>query len=359
MIRWPLFLPDLTLWYEWHDEHGTLPAPWAGCSLPAICRDLGVPAWAPWKPWKVKLPGVEVRDERGAEERVLSWVTARGTLTSRWTLGPDGDWWRSEYPVKASADLEAACLVAEARTYTLREGVQPDDDGLIHAVELPMRPWSDLFHSFLGWSEGLLLFMEEEDRLRVIVQTLEEKLADLERELAALAPDAVLLPDNLDGQFIPPAAFEQHLAPSYARAASTFRASGTAIVVHAGGPASRLLAGLAAAGVDCVEGICGPPQGDTPLADARKAAGKGMTLWGGIPQDAVLASCADSDFRSLAARAFETAEQDPDVVAGVADRVPPQALPERLTELARMAREARGPRRHGQAGPARRLHSAE
>jgi len=347
MIRWPLFLPDLTLWYEWHAGHGTLPDPWAGWSLPAICRDLGVPAWAPWKPWKATLPGVEVHDQRGAAERVLTWATARGTLTSRWTLGPDGDWWRSEYPVKSPADLEAARLVAEARTYAPRGGMWPEGDGLIRAVELPMRPWSDLFHSFLGWSEGLLLFMEEEERLRVIVQALEETLAGLERQVAALAPDAVLLPDNLDGQFIPPPAFDEHLAPSYARAASAFRSSGAAIVVHAGGPASRLLAGLAAAGVDCVEGICGPPQGDTPLAAAREAAGPGMTLWGGIPQDSVLASCADSDFRSLAARAFEAAEQDPNVVAGVADRVPPQAMPERLVQLAHLAREARGPRRHG------------
>jgi len=336
VIRWPRFLPDLTLWHEWHAEHGTLPAPWTGRGLAAICADLGVPAWAPAKPWRLRLPGVEVRDERGTTERVLSWVTPRGTLTSRWSLGPDGDWWRSEYPIKSRDDLEAARLVAEARVYTPRDGgSRPGVPGSFSVIELPMRPWSELFHSFLGWSEGLILFMEEEDALREIVTILAQKLDGLEREVAALAPEAVLLPDNLDGQFISPSAFEEHLAPSYARAASTFHAAGAAVVVHAGGPVSRLLAGLSASGVDCVEGVCGPPQGDTPLADARDTAGGGLVLWGGIPQDCLLPSSTEASFQAAAAEAFARADQDPAVVVGVADRVPVHALPGRLFELAR------------------------
>jgi hypothetical protein len=210
-------------------------------------------------------------------------------------------------------------------------------------IELPMRPWSELFHSFLGWSEGLMLFMEEEDALQVIVQTLEQKLAGLEQELAALAPDAALLPDNLDGQFISPAAFEENLAPSYARAVSTFHARGTDVVVHVGGPASRLLAPLAASGVDCVEGVCGAPQGDTPLREARTAAGPGLTLWGGIAQDALLPSCSEADFRAAAADAFARADEDPAVVVGVSDRVPVKADVARLIALARMGRGSRDP----------------
>jgi hypothetical protein len=347
MVTWPHFLPDLTLWHEWHAGRGTLPAPWTGLDLPAVCAALGVRPWAPRRPWKARLPGIEVHDQRGASERALTWTTARGTLTSRWALGPDGDWWQSEYPVKSHEDLEAACLVAEARRYLVTGAAeQPARPGEITVVELPLRPWSELFHSFLGWSDGLMLFMEEADALRAVVDILEEKLAGLERELARLPfegrPfDAALLPDNLDGQFISPDVFEESLAPSYSRAASAFHAAGTGVVVHVGGPAARLLPGLAACGVDCVEGVCGPPQGDSTLAEARSAAGPGLVLWGGIPQDVLLSSCSDVEFRSAAAQAFSQAAGDPGIVLGVADRVPAQALLERLAELVRMGRGAR------------------
>jgi len=342
MIEWPRFLPDLTLWHAWHSSRGTLPAPWRGLDLPAVCRNLGVRAWAPRKPWRAELPGIDVHDERGASERVLTWATPRGALTSRWTLGPDGDWWQAEYPVKSREDLEAARLVAEARRYVVASGDEPAArPEEITAIELPQRPWSELFHSFLGWSDGLMLFLEEADALRAIVGTLENKLAGLEQELAALPCEAALLPDNLDGQFISPAAFDEHLAASYARVAGAMHRGGKAVVVHVGGPAARLLPRLAASGIDCVEGVCGAPQGDSPLPEARAAVGPGLVLWGGIAQDLLLPARTDAEFRASADEAFAQAARDPAIVAGVADRVPTEALPDRLIELAAMGRGGR------------------
>ena len=342
MMEWPRFLPDLTLWHAWHSSRGTLPAPWKGLDLSAVCRSLGVHTWAPRKPWRTQLPGIEVRDERGASERVLTWTTPRGALTSRWTLGPDGDWWQAEYPVKSRGDLEAARLVAEARRYVVARGEPPSaGPDEIAAVELPLRPWSELLHSFLGWSDGLMLFLEEADALQAIVGTLEEKLGGLERELAALPCGAALLPDNLDGQFISPAAFEEHLAASYARAAASLHAGGMAVVVHVGGPVARLLPGLAGSGIDCVEGACGAPQGDSPLLEARAAVGPRLVLWGGIAQDLLLPSCTRAEFRSAAGEVFALAARDPAIVVGVADRVPAEAVPERLIELAEMGRGVR------------------
>ena len=32
----PLYLPNLTLWYDWHAKQDTLPAAWQGWSLPEI-----------------------------------------------------------------------------------------------------------------------------------------------------------------------------------------------------------------------------------------------------------------------------------------------------------------------------------
>jgi hypothetical protein len=312
--------------------------------LTGICRSLGVTSWRPVRPWRIELSGVGVRESKNAIEQTLVWETAAGTLTSRWTLGPDGDWWQSEYPVKRSTDLRAARMVAEARRYEL--GTWPGHEvpaqassDEIAAVELPQRPWSELFHTFLGWSEGLVLFLEEPDGLRDVVKILEEKLARLVAEIRRLPEPTVVSPDNLDGQFIAPAAFEEMLAPSYRKSVEMLRACGKRLVVHVGGPVRRLLPGLADCGIDCVEGVCGPPQGDSPLAEARGLSGARMALWGGIPQDSLLASFPESGFREAAEAAFSMARADPGVIVGVADRVPVSALPERLEALARMSLE--------------------
>ncbi len=344
MIEWPLFLADLTLWYGWHAGRETIPEKWKGKSLQEICAELGIPAWRTVKPWRLETRGMEVRTEKTETERVVRWETKAGTLQSRWTLGPDGDWWQAEYPVKSAADLTAAREVAEAREYVLDVGALDAERGSgekgFLAYELPQRPWSELFHAFLGWSEGLMLFLEEELALRGIVEVLEEKLQGITAEVAKMPGSLALSPDNLDGQFIAPSAFDKHLAPSYAKSAEVLHAAGKLFVVHMGGPVRGLLPGLARCGVDCVEGVCGPPQGDVSLAEAREICGASITLWGGIAQDFLLADRAEREFEAATAAAFDQARRDRHAIVGVADRVPVAVLPERLEALAKRAREA-------------------
>ncbi|MGA2477593.1 MAG: hypothetical protein ABSG63_02450 [Spirochaetia bacterium] len=336
----PRFLPDLGSWHEWHAKKGTLPDQWKGMSLSEVCRDLDVPLWRSVRPWRALLPGINVHDQRGATERTLAWETPEGTLTSRWTIGPDGDWWRSEYPVKGPADLKAALAVARARRYILSPAlVQEVSSGELPALELPYRPWSELFHAFLGWSDGLMLFMEEPNAIQEIASVLEETLAPLVGEIAALPGSVVLSPDNLDGQFITLETFQERLAPSYQATADTLHAQGKLLVVHVGGPVRRLLPGLAACGIDCIQGICGPPQGDSTLSDARSQSGTHIVLWGGIAQDFLLADHPKSEFEIAAGAAFADAVRDPQAIVGVADKVPVGAVPLRLAELARMAAE--------------------
>ena len=185
-----------------------------------------------------------------------------------------------------------------------------------------------------------MFLLEEPAALRELVDILEQSLARLVSEVARLPGDLVVSPDNLDGQFVSPESFQESLAPSYAKTVETLHAGGKRLVVHVGGPVRGLLAGLARCGVDCVQGISGPPQGDTTLVEARKLAGPDLALWGGIPQDTLLASCTEAEFRAVAEAAFSRAAADPRVIVGVADRVPADALPERIQALARMAQEA-------------------
>ncbi len=332
----PLFLPDLTLWYDWHTARDTLPAAWAGLALPDIARALGQPAWLPVQPWQVEMQGVTVRVQQDQTERVTEIETPAGTLRARRALGPDGDWWQVEYPVKQPADLSAALHWATARVYVVDAGSLAaarqavGDDGLV-AVTLPRRPYSDLLHDLLGWGEGLMLLGEP--LVGDILAALEAKLRDLVPRLAGLPADLVLAPDNLDGQFISPRAFARHLAGSYGHTAGAVHEQGKRLVVHVGGAVRNLLAPLAAAGVDAVEGVCGPPQSNASLAEARQIAGPGLGLWGGIAQDFLQPSHGPDEFEAAVRQAAADARGDRAAILGVADRVPVDADLERLAAI--------------------------
>jgi hypothetical protein len=337
----PLLL-DLTLWHKWHASRGTLPNG-LGPSLFDAHRALGAAIWAPFKPWRTEYDGITVTTAETDGRRDITYRVGRRELRAVWTVGPDGDWWQAEYPVKTAEDLALAVDIAAARRYVLQPGGLDDwraavgEDGLV-ALELPMQPYSDLLHVFVGWGEGLMLMQGEgKPHVTAIVAELERKLFALVAQVAALSGDLLLAPDNLDGQYISPRSFREFMVGGYAATAAAARAAGKPLVVHVGGPAKRLAPLLCQSGVDAVEGIAGPPQSDATLAEARQAAGPDLTLWGGISQDMLLAEHEDSAFEAAVNDARTQAEGDARAVIGVADRVSPDAQWGRLKRLVEMS----------------------
>ena len=340
----PAYLADLSLWHQWHRRQDTLPERWRDLGLPGIAAALGTPAWVSVRPWHVEMAGIQVHTQEGDEERVTTWQTPAGPLVSRWALGPDGDWWQTAYPITHAHQLDAGIELVQAMEYRvdgarLAKAVDATGPDGIVAIELPRRPYSDLLHDYLGWSEGLMLMFERPEIINEMIDVLEEKLHDLVLDLAELPGELVLSPDNLDGQFVSPRAFDQYLGPSYEDTAEILHDEGKLLWVHVGGPVSRLLASLADAGVDGVQGVCGPPQGDTTLGQALAIAGTDITLWGGIPQDILLASQGEEQLEAAVAEAVRDARAGGCIILGVADRVPVDAELSRLEALPELIRQ--------------------
>jgi len=332
----PLFVPDLTLWYEWHQSRGTLPEDWQGRSLPEIARRLNAPIWLPVQVWRIETPGIETKTVEEADKRTITYETPAWSLTARWTRGPNGDWWQTEYPVKSEGDLEGAVELIESRSYVLDtsrlSNLRADvaQDGVV-ALALPKRPYSQILHDFLGWSDGLLLLGEPE--VQKMLTLLESKLQHLVEQVAELPGEIVLSPDNLDGQFISPGAFQRYLAGSYRRTCELLHDHDKRIVIHIGGPIRRLLEPLAETGADGIEGICGRPQSDASLSEARGLVGPGMTLWGGVPQDVLLDARPWDEFETAVAHAVAQSTEKDRMILGVADRVPVQTELDRLKAI--------------------------
>jgi len=338
----PFYLPDLTLWYDWHAKKETLPASWRDATLAQITHDLGVPTWLPVRPWSIETPGIDISIAEHEKERIVRVEAPSGVLESRWTIGPDGAWWQTEYPVKNPADLPVVLELVTARTYVPDPAnlVEPNADigsaGIV-AIEIPRRPYSDLLHEFLGWSDGLILLSEP--IINEIVEVLEEKLRQLVEAVKEYPGQIVFAPDNLDGQFIPPVVFDTYLAESYRCTAEALHEVNKYLLVHIGGPIKHLLTPLAKTGIDGLEGIAGLPQNNATLTEARELTGPAVTLWGGIPQDFLLDTHDHDEFGIAAQQAILEIADDPRMLLGIADRVPVEADIDRLRLIPQLIRE--------------------
>ena len=335
----PLFIPDLRLWYRWHSDHDSLPFTSSDESLSDICSQIGVPEWKTVKPWNPESPGAEVENEQTDSEQRRSITVAGKTLTSSWTLGPDGDWWQAEYPAKSVEDLETV------RNYVERRNFVPDlqafssvkselaERGIV-AIELPAEPFAWLMLEIIGWSEGLMLLMDAEEIVKSIIEISRKQIVSLVENLSASTSGEIFFSsDNLDGQFISPSYFDDFLAEGYRDVAGTVKKRGGFLLTHCGGPAGRLLGPLNEAGVSGVAGICAPPQGDTSLAEARERA-KELALWGGIAQNYLLPTDSTEDLDRSIDDAISFSGTDPGVIIGIADHVPLEADPDRLRRIA-------------------------
>ncbi len=341
----PLLLPNLTLWYDWHSRHDTLPVAWQGWSLPAIARDLGVPAWQTVRPFDVDPGDVEIVKTETDGRREIHYRSSVGVLTERWILGSDNDWWQTEFAVKLPDDLRVLLHIVSARRYIVDEtelqrlAAEIGDHGVV-AMELPRRPFSQVFLEWLGWSDGLLLLYDARELVDEIVAVIEQQVQTLVEQIAMLPCRIVVSPDNLDAQFISPGMFDRYLSDSYRRSVDVLHRHDKHLLVGTGGPVARLLKPLAEAGVDGVEGISAPPQSDASLAKARQLTGPDFTLWGGIPQDALLPDFDYAQFETIVAQSVREAASDGRAIIGVADRVPISADLARLRALPALIAQA-------------------
>lgn len=339
----PVLLPDLYLWYARNRERGSLPAAAAHAeSAPEAARALGATVWCKVRPWRTVFADAVEQDTQSADERHRRITVGDHTLVSTWKRGPDGDWWQTAYPVGDVRDLQAVATMVAGRSFTpepdvFLEATRRYADLGVVAVELPARPFSWLMLEMLGWSEGLMLLFDQADLIDQIISDADAQLQRLISDIVGALPDdqpvAIYSPDNLDGQFVSPAYFDSYLSDSYRKTSQTLRNGGGGnLMVHAGGPVRPLLEPLAAAGVQTVCGVSGPPQGDTPPSTVA-AVRPPLTVWGGIPQDVLLPATPEEQFHATAEEILHYARSHPRIIVGVADHVPEEADPTRLQEL--------------------------
>ena len=343
IIHPPLFMPDLNTWYQWRKKRGTLPEGMQKSSLTEIADALNCPAWLVQKPWEVEYQGVAVSVTKTNNGKIIFYETPHGTLREKWVIGPDGDWWQEEYPLKTIDDFDAAAFLVEAKTYVVNtDATSEGHSGEVVALQLPMTPYSEMLHTMLGWGNGLLLMMGlGRSRLGKMLEVLEKKRLGLVEKLASYSGLYYLVPDNLDGQYISPATFKSYFETSYQSTVKILHNNNKKIIVHLGGIGKHLLPLISSTGIDAILGISGPPQSNATLSEARVIVRENMVLWGGIPQSLFMNTHDEEELEQSVQETLLQATKDTRVVIGVADHVPVDTDFSRLQRVAQMISKGR------------------
>lgn len=338
----PIFLPDFTTWYKWHSKKGTLPKEFTGKKMEDICRSLNVPIWNTCQPWSVESKDVEISHTEEKEEMITRYQFKDTTLTAKWKKGPDGDWWQTEYPVKKAEDLDVLRVYLEGRTFKVEMDELSDmldetgNDGIV-APMLPSRAFSWMMLEMIGWREILIMLLAQEETIRELVNLAEKQIQAFTRilleKLQSKGCKIYLSPDNLDGMFVTPKYFDEYLTKGYEETTKICHEHNSFLIVHGGGPLETILENISNCRIDCIAGISGPPQGNTPIETARLKAGEKIVMWGGIPQDYLLDLAVYENYREKFVDIINFCKKDGRSIIGIADHVPLDTDISRLKQI--------------------------
>jgi hypothetical protein len=145
--------------------------------------------------------------------------------------------------------------------------------------------------------------------------------------------EMVQLGGNYDETITYPPFFEQHILPWLARATEVAHRRGKLLLTHTDGENEALLDLYRRAGFDIADAICPAPMTKLPL-DEYITALPGITIWGGIPSEALCESAmSDAAFRHFIDEVLTLVAGRSHFILGIADTTPPDAEFSRLEHI--------------------------
>lgn len=151
--------------------------------------------------------------------------------------------------------------------------------------------------------------------------------------LAGSGAQLIEWPENLSSD-VTGNLFDRYNVPYYKQVNEILHKAGKYISIHIDGRLKPCLGKLYDAGFDIAEAVTPAPLGDVELEDLRKVAGDEIVIWGGLPGGLFSPSVTDEEFEAYVRRIL--ALNDPKMILGVADQVPPDAVEGRVREVSRL-----------------------
>jgi len=335
------FCARIDLWYNYHAGHGTLPKKYQGWSMADILRDQGAGVHErPGDPWKVSYSNLEVEVKKDPPRTTTIWHTPKGTVSMQTIFTPEEgpvNPYDVDHPFKNPADypiiahiLEHTRLVPATEAFCKTQEMV-GEDGLVRTGS-GYSPMQRVMRYWIGFER---FFYELHDHTVEV-----ERLFELEKEVAKqrikilseIPAEMLQICGNWDDAFHTPI-FKKYFLPWLKETSDYFHSIGKLTMVHADGEMRRLIPFFPETHVDVAEAWSPVPMTSVTTAEARKAWGDKVTIWGGIPSMLFEERYSDEEFDEYVKNMFKEVAPGYNFIIGMGDNLPFDGKIERVGRI--------------------------
>ena len=336
---------DLSWWYESQRIKGTLDPRYGGEEgYLAFHRDVGagICFYAPFL-WRTTY---DSRHEFGVETRgpdqICTWKTPRGQVrqVSRHLPG-SFTWAITEHFVKTLEDLAILLEIQQYAHHEENYGAYLEaaklwgEDGVaVGLTPLGTEPFQRLVTRWAGIETTVGLYMEDRAEFESMLELLREADEPIWRIIEDSPCEVLEMPDNFSSEVTGQNFFRRYLMPQYQKLNRRLHSAKKITGIHNDGTLGSTFGLMGECGFDFVEAVTPSPVGDIAVDGLRARAGEEIVVWGGLP-GALFSPLFDEDsFERHLRHTVEVFARDGRCVLGVADQVPPDAVPHRVKRVA-------------------------
>ena len=203
------------------------------------------------------------------------------------------------------------------------------EDGIGFAMGVAsMAPMQKLLSRWAGVETTVALSQDYPEEFEAAFAAIEQSQEPLVEVLAESPAEVVILPENLASEVVGESFFRRFNMPYYRKVVGRLHAAGKLVAIHIDGGLKPCLGLLSSCGFDIADAVTPAPFGDLGVEELRKAAGPDLVIWGGLPGGIFSRNYSDRYFEEYVLNVLRHADER--FVLGVADQVPPDAVPERI-----------------------------
>jgi len=344
------FVPRWELWFDAAKADGRLPSEYRDLPIYEVARRLGFGLHGrEGRVFRREYEGVEVTSDRSGDLRITTYHTPVGDLVQEEIDTPElrlqGVRGRTtKHLITEERDYGPALYLAEhtrlVPTYEafLEYDRYLGDDGVAIA-QTGICPAHRLMREFTGYVE---FYYEANDR-PALVERLLEAITQADEamiEIVAGSPADLIGHDgNFDSMLMPPPVFRRYFLPFFQRLCEAAHRAGKVVVTHDDGRSEDLMGLIQESGFDAAEAFTPPPMTRRGVADARRAWGDDVAIWGGIAANMLPERIADDEFESHVRQTMAEAEGLDGFILGLGDNIPTDCTWERVLRLRDLAGE--------------------
>ena len=270
-----------------------------------------------------------------------TYHTKYGDLTSVQAYSPSTfSYAYTKHFVEEIEDLKIMAHIFESMRY--HENYEPyqrmvelyGEDGVpVECAPISVSPVQKLIARWAGVETTVDLYADETEDFEDCLTCIEEAQMPVFDVIAGSGAPIIEFPENLSSE-LSGGFFRRYHIPYYKKVIDKLHKAGKVVGIHIDGTLQPCLGMLHEAGFDIAEAVTPDPCGDVKLEELRAVAGDDIFIWGGLPGAMFTSTFSDEQFADHINRLL--ALKDPKMILGVADQVPPDAVPERIREVSRI-----------------------